>query len=110
MASDPKSADFWHDEAAKRRPAFKPWKLKGSPHREGLMGRRFSKQQGAHLAAVRIAQGVTLSELAYRLSIPRARVRSYELGAAAVNPRMLVRWAYALRVQPGELMPLLDLG
>ena len=75
-----------------------------------LQGRRLSKPFGAHLEQMRRSRGIGLYELARRLNVHHSRVREYELGRACPPYQMLIRWAVALGVQPGELLPVVKSG
>src|SRR5690606_29290628 len=59
---------------------------------------------GSRIAAVRIAQSMTVDELAVASRIDSSNVRGYESGRSLMNVQSLVRIAEALQVSAGELL------
>ena len=52
----------------------------------------------------RIAKGITVVQLAKKLKLSRASVYYYEAGVKMPNPKMLVKIAKILEVEPKDLI------
>ena len=84
------------------------WTIAKPESLQALQGRRLAKPFGAHLERVRRSRGVHIYRLAKRMDIHHSRLRRYELGYACPPYHMLIQWAIALGVQPGELLPVVE--
>jgi ribosome-binding protein aMBF1 (putative translation factor) len=69
----------------------------------------FAKEFGKHVRAAREKRGMSQEDLADAAELHRTHISLIERGLRTVRIDTVGRLAYALRVQPGELMPKLRL-
>lgn len=81
------------------------WLLTEPPTKGSLKGRKFEKAFGQRLASIRLERGIGIYDLCSELGMSATKTRMFETGYGIPNLRLLIRWASALGVQPGDILP-----